>query len=50
MRLERKGIKGLVTKESDPEKAVLLYLNGSLEGKQPNQHHHGHIVVRQKEV
>ena len=32
-RLARKDIKGLVTMESDPEKAVLLYLNGSLEGK-----------------
>jgi len=42
MRLARKGITGLVTKESDPEKAVLLYLNGSLESEQPNQHHHGH--------
>lgn len=27
-RLERKGAKGLVTKETDPEKAVLDYLNG----------------------
>jgi predicted Fe-Mo cluster-binding NifX family protein len=42
MRLERKGIKGLVTKEDDPEKAVLFYLNGSLEAKKPNPHHHGH--------
>ena len=41
MRLARKGIKGLVTKESDPEKAVLLYLSGFLEGDQPNLHHHG---------
>jgi predicted Fe-Mo cluster-binding NifX family protein len=31
MRLERKGIKSLVTKEDNPEKAVLLYLDGSLE-------------------
>ena len=29
-RLERNNINGLVTKESDPEKAVLSYLNGSL--------------------
>ncbi len=41
-RLERKGIKSLITKESDPEKAVLLYLEGSLESEQPNPHHHGH--------
>ena len=42
MRLERKGIRGLVTKETDPEKAVLLYLGGSLESQQPNQNHHSH--------
>ena len=40
-RLERKGIKGIVTKEDNPEKAVLLYLGGSLEKEQPNLHHHG---------
>jgi len=42
MRLERKGIKGLITKESDPEQAVILYLNGSLDSEQPHQHHQGH--------
>ena len=31
MRLELKGISGLVTKETDPEKAVLLYLDDTLE-------------------
>lgn len=36
-RLERKGIKGLVTKEDDPQKAVIRYLEGSLESEQPNQ-------------
>lgn len=41
-RLERKGIKAFITKENDPEKAVLLYLQGSLESDQPNPHHHGH--------
>ena len=41
-RLERKGIKGLITKEGDPEKAVLHYLDGSLKCEQPNPHHHGH--------
>lgn len=41
-RLERKGIQSLITKESDPEKAVLLYLKGSLESEQPNPHNHGH--------
>ena len=41
-RLARKGIKGLVTKESDPEKAVLLYLAGSLDAEQLNQHRQTH--------
>ncbi len=41
IRLERKGIKGVVTKEDDPERAVLLYLNGTLESEQPHQQH-GH--------
>jgi hypothetical protein len=36
MRLERKGIKGLVTKEDNPEKSVLLYLDGTLESGQQN--------------
>jgi predicted Fe-Mo cluster-binding NifX family protein len=40
-RLERKGIKGIVTKEDNPEKAVLLFLSGALETGQPNPHHHG---------
>ncbi len=40
MRLERKGTKGIVTKESDPERAVLLYLNGSLRSEQFHQHGH----------
>ncbi|MFW2374039.1 MAG: NifB/NifX family molybdenum-iron cluster-binding protein [Gammaproteobacteria bacterium] len=40
MRLERKGIKGLISRETDPESAVLLYLNGSLESGQPHQHQH----------
>jgi len=43
-RLERNNINGFVTKESDPEKAVLSYLNGSLVNEQPHQHHHGHDV------
>ena len=42
MRLEKKNIVGLVTKESDPEKSVLLYLNGSLKSELLHQHHHGH--------
>ncbi|SIS72993.1 NifB/NifX family molybdenum-iron cluster-binding protein [Neptunomonas antarctica] len=41
-RLERKGILSLITKEKDPEEAVLLYLKGKLECEQPNLHQHGH--------
>lgn len=40
-RLGRKGIKGIVTQEDEPEKAVLMYLDGSLNIEQPRQHHHG---------
>ena len=42
MRLERKNIRGLVTKESDPQKAVELYLSGSLKTEQPEAHSHHH--------
>ena len=42
MRLERKGIKGIITSESDPQQAVLHYLDGSLERGQPHLHEHGH--------
>jgi predicted Fe-Mo cluster-binding NifX family protein len=41
-RLERKGIKGLVTKETDPERAVSLYLEGKLAGEAPHPPHDGH--------
>lgn len=40
MRLERKGIKGIVTKESDPERTVLLYLSGTLRSEKFHQHGH----------
>jgi predicted Fe-Mo cluster-binding NifX family protein len=39
-RLANKGIKGLVTSEGDPEKAVSRYLEGSLDIQPPHQHHH----------
>lgn len=42
MRLKSKGIKGLVTKENDPEKAVLLYLGGKLIIEPLHGHHEGH--------
>ena len=38
MRLERRGIKGLITREENPEKAVLLYLAGSPGSEQAHQH------------
>ncbi len=41
-RLGRKGITALITKESDPEQAILRYLNGSLDNQLPNPHQHGH--------
>lgn len=37
-RLARKSIKGLVTQESDPETAVLLYLKGELVGEESSPH------------
>lgn len=41
-RLERRGIKSIVTKEDDPETAILLYLSDSLISEQPHRHCHGH--------
>jgi predicted Fe-Mo cluster-binding NifX family protein len=41
-RLERRGIKSVVTKEDDPEAAVLLYVSGSLRSERPHRHCHGH--------
>lgn len=40
-RLERRGIKGLVTSEDDPESAVSLYLSGALSSEPPCSHAHG---------
>lgn len=42
MRLESKGIKSVVTQETDPARAVALYLSGSLRVEHPHRHHHGH--------
>jgi predicted Fe-Mo cluster-binding NifX family protein len=43
-RLENHGIEGIITSETDPETAVLAYLNGSLVRESPehHDHHHGH--------
>jgi len=40
-RLARKGIEGVVTTETDPERAVLLWLAGSLPRTAPHSHAHG---------
>ncbi|WP_457572061.1 NifB/NifX family molybdenum-iron cluster-binding protein [Desulfovulcanus sp.] len=40
-RLGRKGIRGIVTGERDPDKAVLLYLRGSLKQESPHPHGRG---------
>jgi predicted Fe-Mo cluster-binding NifX family protein len=40
-RLAMKGITGLVTTETDPDKAVAAYLAGSLESGSPCLHAHG---------
>jgi predicted Fe-Mo cluster-binding NifX family protein len=41
-RLARKGIEAIVTKETDPEQAVTLYLSGTLPRELPQGHRHGH--------
>lgn len=42
-RLARKGIKSLITKETDPETAVVLYLKDELKIEAPSaDHYHSH--------
>ena len=41
-RLERKGITAIITKETDLDKAVSAYLDGSLVGGEPECHEHEH--------
>lgn len=40
-RLARKGIESVVTTETDPERAVLLWFAGSLPRAEPHSHSHG---------
>lgn len=40
MRLEGKNIKGVITRETDPERAVSRYLRGSLPSEQAHEHDH----------
>lgn len=39
-RLNYKEIQGLITEETDPEKAITLFLAGELKTKEPEPHHH----------
>ncbi|MDO8940803.1 MAG: NifB/NifX family molybdenum-iron cluster-binding protein [Methylicorpusculum sp.] len=41
-RLEQKNIQALITKETDPEKAVKDFLNGTLKTEPFEPHEHGH--------
>jgi len=41
-RLENKGIKALITTETDPNKAIEDFLNGTLATKSAEPHEHGH--------
>ena len=41
-RLETMGIEPLITTETDPDKAVADYLNGSLVTRSAEPHEHGH--------
>lgn len=46
-RLRNKGIKGVITRQSDPETAVQLYLDGKLQSEEPHEHnHHDHQEVK----
>lgn len=41
-RLKRQGITAVSTSETDPDRAVAAWLNGSLIELPPEAHHHGH--------
>jgi len=46
-RLRNKGITGIITHQSDPERAVKLYLDGKLQSEEPHEHsHHDHQEVK----
>ncbi|NOR68999.1 MAG: nitrogen fixation protein [Methylomarinum sp.] len=45
-RLEDKGIQPLITMETDPDKAIEDYLQGTLVTKNPEPHEHGHKNAR----
>jgi len=41
-RLSLKGIRGVITSETDPDAAVAAYLDGTLPTLAPHNHHHDH--------
>ncbi len=46
-RLRNKGITGVITRQSDPETAVQLYLDGKLQSEEPHEYnHHDHQEVK----
>jgi predicted Fe-Mo cluster-binding NifX family protein len=46
-RLRNKGVTGIITSQSDPETAVVLYLKGKLQSEEPHEHsHHEHQQVK----
>ncbi len=46
-RLRNKGVTGIITSQSDPETAVMLYLKGKLQSEEPHEHsHHEHQQVK----
>ena len=45
-RLESIGIKAIITTETDPDKAIEAYLNGTLSTKAAEPHKHGHKQAR----
>jgi predicted Fe-Mo cluster-binding NifX family protein len=46
-RLRNKGVTGIITSQSDPEIAVMLYLKGKLQSEEPHEHsHHEHQQVK----
>ncbi len=41
-RLDAKGVDVFITKETDPDEALMKYLDGSLEMGEPHEHQHSH--------
>ena len=41
-RMKARGTEGLITTETDPDRAVAAYLDGSLPLGEPEDHHHDH--------